>query len=118
MQPARSSELSPSPSSSSPSFPILALGLKSMSVHLPPRDALVDAVPESGSESSASDDDQAFSDWASDGGAGEPCTSLFEPKTLPSAREARAWDTAQHGFDLDAIARRLSACGLRSAGEG
>jgi protein arginine N-methyltransferase 3 len=88
-----------------------------MSVHLPPRDAHVDAVPESGSESSASDDDQAFSDWASDGGAGAPCTSLFEPKTLPSAREARAWDAAQHGFDLDAIARRLSACGLRSAGE-
>jgi hypothetical protein len=78
-----------------------------MSVHLPPRDPVADTVPESGSESSESDNDQAFSDWADDGEGQAPCKSLFEEKVLGSAKEAKEWDAKEHGFDLNAVSAKL-----------
>lgn len=77
-----------------------------MSHHLPPSDpTLAEDVPESGS--SSSDDDEAFSDWNSDGGENVPCKSLFDNTTLPSVKEARAHDLKEHGFDLQQVAGKL-----------
>jgi protein arginine N-methyltransferase 3 len=79
-----------------------------MSLHLPPRDpTAAEAVPESGSESSESDNDQAFSDWDSDGDAKIPCKSLFDETTLPTAQEVQAHDAKVHGFDLEGASKRI-----------
>lgn len=76
-----------------------------MSVRLPAASDPV-ADPESGSESEG-DDDQEFGDWVSDSADRQPCKSLFGDDVLPSAAEAVAHDKQTHGFDLDALSKKL-----------
>ncbi|KDQ49228.1 hypothetical protein JAAARDRAFT_43018, partial [Jaapia argillacea MUCL 33604] len=64
--------------------------------------------PEISSSSGSEDDaeDNNFDDWVSD--EAQPCKSLFEEKTFPSAVEALAYDKATHGVDLETVFGKLS----------
>lgn len=72
-----------------------------------------DADDRTTSSSSDSEDyaeeDNNFEDWISDQGQLQPCRSLFDDKTFPTAAETLAYDKATHGFDLDATSKQWSA---------
>ncbi|TRM62093.1 S-adenosyl-L-methionine-dependent methyltransferase [Schizophyllum amplum] len=78
-----------------------------MSIHLPPGQAIPDPEECSTSGSESGDDDQTFDDWVDDD-ASVPCRSLFDDTVSASAEESLKYDEKTHGFDLQAIATRLS----------
>ncbi|KAA1472227.1 S-adenosyl-L-methionine-dependent methyltransferase [Dentipellis sp. KUC8613] len=68
----------------------------------------------SGSESTDNaGEEETWSDWVSD--SAQKCQSLFEPKTFPSVADALAFDRDTHGFDLEAVCKRLSLDFLQRA---
>lgn len=58
-------------------------------------------------ESSSEEEDETWEDWVSDSLAKQPCRSLFDDTTLPSAREVLEHDKKAHGFDLNETYSRL-----------
>ncbi|EIN12179.1 S-adenosyl-L-methionine-dependent methyltransferase [Punctularia strigosozonata HHB-11173 SS5] len=83
-----------------------------MSVKLPAtaldtasQDPEVDALSTSSSED---DEDENFSDWVDEEADRVPCQSLFDDTKFPSSKEALAYDSKTHGFDLDATCKTLS----------
>jgi type I protein arginine methyltransferase len=67
-------------------------------------DPEADALSTSSSED---DDDENFSDWVDEDADQASCMSLFDDKKLLSVNEALAYDSATHGFDLNAICAHL-----------
>ena len=59
-------------------------------------------------ESSSEDEDDTWEDWESDSLAKQPCRSLFDDSTLPSATETIEYDKKTHDFDLNATYASLS----------
>ena len=60
-------------------------------------------------DSSSEDEDDTWEDWVSDSVEKQPCKSLFDDATLPSAAEALEHDKKEHGFDLNEVFSRLGA---------
>ncbi|EIW81556.1 S-adenosyl-L-methionine-dependent methyltransferase [Coniophora puteana RWD-64-598 SS2] len=88
-----------------------------MSLHLPasslqatsPAESDIDASSASSvTGSDYADEDNNFDDWVSDQMEAQPCRSLFEDKTLPSAGEALKYDEETYGFGLDAVCEKLA----------
>ncbi|KAF9450547.1 protein arginine N-methyltransferase [Macrolepiota fuliginosa MF-IS2] len=83
-----------------------------MSIRLPPANfsEASERDPDSDSVSSSStgeDDDQNWDDWVSDSIEKQECLSLFDDIKLASVKEAIAYDTENHAFDLDQVCSRL-----------
>lgn len=57
-------------------------------------------------ESSSEDEDDTWEDWVED--SKQPCKSLFDDTTLPSAAEVLEHDKKVHGFDLNEVSSRLA----------
>ena len=73
------------------------------------RDGDHDAPPSSDESSSTGDEDEeGWDDWGSDPEQKQPCPSLFDGTSLPSATEVLKHDKEKHGFDLEGTCKRLS----------
>lgn len=68
-----------------------------------------DVRREDDDESSSGDEDDTWEDWVSDSIEKQPCKSLFDDTTLPSAAEALEHDTKTHGCDLNEVYTKLGA---------
>ncbi|KLO06976.1 S-adenosyl-L-methionine-dependent methyltransferase [Schizopora paradoxa] len=67
-----------------------------------------DAPPSSDESSSTGDEDEeGWDDWGSDPEQKQPCPSLFDGTSLPSATEVLKHDKEKHGFDLEGTCKRL-----------
>ena len=52
--------------------------------------------------------EEGWDDWGSDPEQSQPCVSLFDGSSLPSAAEVLKHDKEKHGFDLEGTCKRLS----------
>ncbi|KAF9220251.1 S-adenosyl-L-methionine-dependent methyltransferase [Gyrodon lividus] len=62
------------------------------------------------SDSDSEDDveeDNNFEGWVSDQAQIQPCRSLFDDKSFPTAAGVLEFDQSTHGFDLDATSKKL-----------
>lgn len=77
-----------------------------MSIHIPvpPTEDIVDG--DSSSESSQEEEEETWDDWVSDS-AKQPCLSLFDATTFPTAEDAIAHDKSAHAFDLSETCTKL-----------
>ncbi|KIY60815.1 arginine N-methyltransferase 3 [Cylindrobasidium torrendii FP15055 ss-10] len=82
-----------------------------MSIHIPgtstPDEPIEDFSGSECSSSSSDGEEETWDDWVSDS-AKQPCQSLFDEESFPSAQEALAHDKSTHSFDLDAACSKLA----------
>ncbi len=78
-----------------------------------------DTPPQSSDESSSTgdEDDNDWDGWESDPEQKEPCVSLFDATSLPSATDVLKYDKENHGFDLEGTYKRLGGFSLRKSSE-
>lgn len=67
----------------------------------------LDGHQEDDSSSSEEGEEETWDDWVSDSMEKQPCRSLFDDTSLPSAEATLKYDKETHGFELNEAFSKL-----------